>query len=108
ESEGASALAEAAGRPEGGLQRVASAEVRRQIQENIKTLRRAEAEMRQREELPPPRTATSPELVPPSVRSDAVSIEKELEQLERQVQAQLAVRVRLPRADEAGLQQELE
>jgi Skp family chaperone for outer membrane proteins len=108
ESEGASALAEAARRLEAGLQRVASAEVRGQIQENIRTLRRAEAEMRQREELPPPRTATSPELVPPSVRSDAVSIEKELEQLEHQVQAQLAVRIRLPRAAESGLQQELE
>ena len=108
ESEGASALAEAARRLEAGLQRVASEEVRRQIQENINTLRRAEAGMRQKEELTAPKRETSPELVSPAVRSDAVSIEKELEHLERQVQAQLAVRIRLPRAGESGLQQELE
>jgi hypothetical protein len=106
ESEGASALAEAARRLEAGLGRVASEEVRRQIEENIRTLRRAEADMRQREQSAA--RAVSPELVAPAVRSDAVSIEKELESLERQVQAQLAVRVRLPREGERELQQELE
>ena len=62
--------------------------------------------MRQKEELTV--TAASPELVSPAVRSDAVSIQKELESLERQVQAQLTVRVRLPREGDRELQQELE
>jgi Skp family chaperone for outer membrane proteins len=108
ETVGASALAEAARRLEAGLQRVASQEVRHQIEENIQTLRRAEAEMRQKEELAASQTVPSPELVPPATRSDAISIEKELEQLERQVQAQLAARIRLPREGEAVLREELQ
>jgi hypothetical protein len=107
-------LAEAARRLEEGLRNVASEETRRQLEENVKTLRKAEADLRQREEASPT-AAASPELVAPAVRSDAPSIEKELEGLERQVQAQWAIRIRplpegsrVPREVERGLQQELE
>lgn len=113
EREGAQALAEAARRLEDSLKRLTSDETRRQIEENIRALRKAEAELRRRER------GRTGEALGPTVYSgeggEGNLAESDLELLDRELAAQLALHIsprrhggRVPRKAEKGAQRELD
>lgn len=114
DGEGALALAEAARRLEDSLKRLTSDETRRQIEENIRALRDAEVDLRRRE-----RTRMGEALSGPTVHSEAEGeaevAEKDLELLDQELSARLALHIpprrhggRVPRKAEQGVQLELD